>query len=116
MTSRYDKRPNFIVYMPDQLRYDCVGAFGNTTIKTPNIDRLALNGVKFTNCYLQHSVCSQSRASIVTGKYPHETGHRGLTTYLRLWEDNFFKTLKENDYHVVSVGKRGDIFAEGASE
>lgn len=116
MTSRYEKQPNFIIYMPDQLRYDCVGAFGNSSIQTPNIDRLALKGVKFTNCYLQHSVCSQSRASIVTGKYPHETGHRGLTTYLQLWEDNFFKTLKENDYHVVSVGKRGDIFAEGASE
>lgn len=114
--TKYEKRPNFIIYMPDQLRYDCVGAFGNSVIKTPNIDKLASDGVKFTNCYLQHSVCSQSRAAIVTGKYPHETGHRGLTTYLQPWENNLFKTLKENDYHVVSVGKRGDIFAEGGSE
>ncbi|SSD59801.1 related to choline-sulfatase [Saccharomycodes ludwigii] len=109
-------RPNFIIFMPDQLSYSCVGTFGNTVIRTPNIDKLASQGVKFTNCYLQNSVCSQSRASIVTGKYPHVTGHRGLTTLLQPWEDNFFKTLKNNGYFIVSIGERGDLFGANASE
>ncbi|CUM67379.1 uncharacterized protein PRCAT00005073001 [Priceomyces carsonii] len=110
------EKPNIIIFMPDQLRYDAIGTFGNNAIHTPNIDSLARNGTKFTNCYLQHSVCSQSRASIVTSKYPHSTGHRGLKTYLKPWEDNFFKTLKQNGYYVSSVGSRGDIFSKGATE
>lgn len=111
-----NERPNILIFMPDQLRYDCIGAFGNKVIKTPNIDQLAANGTKFTNCFLQHSVCSQSRASIVTGKYPHVTGHRGLTTFVKPWEDNFFRTLKESGYHIASLGTRGDIFSEGGTE
>lgn len=109
-------RPNIVIFMPDQLRYDTLGVFGNPIIRTPNIDKLSSKGTRFTNCYLQHSVCSQSRASIVTSKYPHVNGHRGLTTYLKPWEDNFFKSLKQHGYHIASIGKRGDIFSKGATE
>lgn len=109
-------RPNYVLFMPDQLRYDCIGAFGNNCIKTPNIDQLAASGTKFTNNFLQHSVCSQSRCSIFTSKYPHVTGKRGLNSLLQPFEDNLFKTLKENGYHVAILGPRGDLFAEGATE
>lgn len=109
-------RPNFVLFMPDQLRYDCIGTFGNNHIKTPNIDSLAASGTKFTNCFLQHSVCSQSRCSIFTSKYPHVTGKRGLNSLLQPHEDNFLKSLKEDGYHVAVLGPRGDLFASGATE
>ena len=69
-------RPNILLFMPDQLRADCVGAFGNTVVRTPNIDALAERGVRFTNAYSQHSVCAQSRISMFTGSYPHVAGRR----------------------------------------
>lgn len=109
-------KPNYVMFMPDQLRYDCLGAFGNKVIKTPNIDSLALNGTKFTNCFLQHSVCSQSRCSIFSSRYPHSTGKRGLNSLLQPYDDNLFKSLKNNGYHVCILGPRGDLFAEDATE
>ncbi|QEU62083.1 hypothetical protein KDRO_E09700 [Kluyveromyces lactis] len=109
-------KPNLILFMPDQLRYDCIGANGNQKIQTPNIDRLTKLGARFSNCYLQHSVCSQSRASMFTGKYPHVTGHRGLTTLIKPYEDNLFKALKNDGYFVVNVGTRGDLFSAGGYE
>lgn len=110
------RRPNFILFMPDQLRYDCIGTFGNSQIRTPNIDKLAGQGVKFTNSFLQHSVCSQSRCSIFTSKYPHVTGKRGLNSLLQPHEDNILKSLKKDGYHVAVLGPRGDLFAENATE
>lgn len=109
-------RPNIVMFMPDQLRYDCLGCFGNTSINTPNIDKLASNGTKFTECYLQNSVCSQSRCSIFTSTYNHVRGHRGLNSLLQPWEPNVFKVLKDNGYHVAVLAPRGDLFAEGAGE
>lgn len=44
-------KPNYVMFMPHQLRYDCLGAFGNKVIKTSNIDSLDLNGTKFANCF-----------------------------------------------------------------
>lgn len=111
-----DARPNYVLFMPDQLRYDCIGTFGNTQIKTPNIDELASVGTKFTNNFLQHSVCSQSRCSIFTSKYPHVTGKRGLNSLLQPYEDNILKSLKNDGYHIAVLGPRGDLFADGATE
>lgn len=88
--------PNLFIFMPDQLRYDSLGCFGNAVIHTPNIDALASRGTKFTNCFLQASVCSQSRCSMFTGTYPHVNGHRSLENLIKPWEPNLFRTLKES--------------------
>ena len=64
-------RPNFLIFMPDQLRADCVGCFGNPVVRTPNIDGLARRGTRFANAYINHPVCSPSRATLMTGWYPH---------------------------------------------
>jgi arylsulfatase A-like enzyme len=109
-------RPNLVVFVPDQLRADCVGAFGNPVIQTPNIDALAARGARFSNAYVQHPVCSPSRVSFLTGWYPHVAGHRTLTHLLRREEPNFLKTFRHNGYRVVMVGTRGDTFAPGATE
>ncbi|MFI9841892.1 sulfatase-like hydrolase/transferase [Nonomuraea sp. NPDC051941] len=109
-------RPNFLVVVADQLRADAVGAFGNPSARTPNLDRLAATGTAFTNAYAQHPVCSPSRASFLSGWYPHTAGHRTFGTPLRPDEPNFLRTLKENGYHVAWAGDRGDTFGPGATE
>ncbi|RMZ11572.1 hypothetical protein D0862_02903 [Hortaea werneckii] len=110
------EKPNMILFMPDQLRYDAVGAFGNEVAKTPNIDAFAKEGTRFTNCFLQASTCSQSRCSMFTGQYPHVSGHRTLLNLLKPWEPNVFRSLREGGYHVAYLAPRGDFYAENATE
>jgi arylsulfatase A-like enzyme len=101
--------------MPDQLRADGVGAFGNPVVRTPTIDALAERGVRFANAYSQHSVCAQSRMSMFTGRYPHVAGHRSLEYLLAPDEPNVFTRLREAGYHVALAGARGDMFGPGVT-
>ncbi len=101
--------------MPDQLRADAVGAFGNDVVRTPSIDALAADGVRFTNAYSQHSVCAESRISMFTGWYPHVAGHRTLEYLLAPHEPNVFARLRDGGYHVALAGARGDMFASGVT-
>jgi arylsulfatase A-like enzyme len=110
------ERPNFVVIVPDQLRADALGAFGREGAQTPHLDALAADGTIFPNTFVQHPVCSPSRASFLTGWYPHTSGHRTLDGLLRPDEPNFLRTFKENGYRVVVAGDRGDTFAPGATE
>ena len=63
--------PNFLFILTDQQRWDAVGAYGDGRVFTPNIDRIARDGVRFENCYAAQAVCSPSRASILSGLFPH---------------------------------------------
>jgi arylsulfatase A-like enzyme len=63
-----------ILVTSDHMRADCIGAWGNSEVVTPNLDRLATAGVGFTQCYCQNPVCMPSRASFMTGYYPPQTG------------------------------------------
>ena len=62
-------KPNFILIFADDLGYGDLGCYGNTVIRTPNLDRLASEGIRFTNFYAQ-TVCGPSRAALMTGCYP----------------------------------------------
>jgi arylsulfatase A-like enzyme len=108
-------RQNVLLFMPDQLRADCVAAFGNPVVQTPAIDALAARGVRFANAYSQHSVCAQSRISMFTGWYPHVAGHRSLDHLLAPHEPNIFARLRDAGYHVALAGARGDMFAPGVT-
>jgi arylsulfatase A-like enzyme len=66
-------RPNILWICTDQQRYDTIQSLGNPHIRTPNIDRLVQEGVAFTNAYAQSTICSPSRASFLTGRYPRTT-------------------------------------------
>ena len=66
--------PNFLFILTDQQRWDAVGASGNKHVDTPNLDRLSREGIRFHNCYTVQAVCSPSRASIISGLYPHAHG------------------------------------------
>jgi arylsulfatase A-like enzyme len=73
--------PNVIVIMTDDLGYVDVGFNGSKDISTPNIDRIAKNGVKFTNGYTPYSVCSPSRAGFITGRYQQRFGYERNAQY-----------------------------------
>ncbi len=108
-------RPNLLLFMPDQLRADSVGIFGNGVVQTPHIDSLARRGTLFSNAYGQHTACSQSRISMFTGWYPHVNGHRTLSHLLQPHEPNIFRSLKESGYHVALAGTRGDLMGVGVT-
>ena len=63
------KRPNIIFIMSDDHAAQAISAYGSKLIRTPNIDRLANEGMKFENCFVTNSICTPSRAVIITGKY-----------------------------------------------
>lgn len=105
------ERPNVVLFMPDQLRADAAAH-----ASTPNLDALAARGTSFTSAYSQHSVCSPSRVSMLTGWYPHVAGHRTLTNLLKPWEPNLFALLRAAGYTVAWPGHRGDAMAAGVTE
>ena len=69
-----DRAPNVVVILADDLGYGDLGSYGARAIRTPNLDRLAAEGVRFTDFYASASVCSPSRAGLLTGRYPVRTG------------------------------------------
>ncbi|HOT49841.1 MAG TPA: sulfatase-like hydrolase/transferase, partial [Candidatus Hydrogenedentes bacterium] len=68
------RRPNFVFILVDDLGWRDLGCFGSTFYETPHLDRLANEGVRFTSAYAACPVCSPTRASIMTGKYPARLG------------------------------------------
>lgn len=100
-----EKKPNIILIIADDVSYDDVGCYGNAVVRTPNIDRLAEEGMRFDNAFLATSSSSPSRCCIITGKYPHSTGAAELHTPLPASEIPFPLLLKENGYYTAQAGK-----------
>lgn len=100
-----DKRPNIILFMCDQLRFDALGCYGNNQIHTPNIDSIALNGSTFDNHFVQNPVCSPSRCTVLTGRYPKNHGTRDNGIPLRDSEITLAEVLRENGYRTAAIGK-----------
>ena len=71
------RKPNFVVIVTDDQGIGDVGCYGHPDAKTPNLDRLAASGVRFTQWYANAPVCSASRTAIMTGKYPDRAGVQG---------------------------------------
>ena len=67
-------KPNFVIIFADDMGYGDIGVYGNPTIKTPNLDRMAYEGQKWTNFYVAAPVCTPSRAGLMTGRLPVRTG------------------------------------------
>ncbi len=97
--------PNVLVILTDDQRFDAVGANGNPHIRTPNLDRLAARSVRFTNASVVMSLCSPSRAAILTGRYGSSNGVTSLGAALRAGETTFAQHLKSAGYHTGLVGK-----------
>lgn len=107
------KKPNIIVILVDDMGYADVGFNGCKDIPTPNIDRIATNGVKFTNGYVTYSVCGPSRAGLLTGRYPQRFGYERNPQYrphdpnmgLPKEEKTLAEALKQVGYTSGIIGK-----------
>lgn len=104
--------PNFVIIMADDLGYADLGCYGSKTIKTPNIDKLAKDGIRFTDFHSNGPVCSPTRAALLTGKYQQRTGISGVVTAkshrhvgLDLNEVTFADVLKDAGYSTGMFGK-----------
>ncbi len=99
-------KPNIIFILIDDLRWDHLSCMGHPFVKTPNIDRLAREGVHFTNAFCTTSLCSPSRASFLTGNYAHT---HGVKDNLTPWDNDknrtFFEGLKKAGYRNAFIGK-----------
>ncbi len=109
--------PNIVLFVPGEMRGDTIsmGQKHNPIIKTPNIDRLANDGVAFTKCFTVNPVCVPSRCCTFTGQYVHSNSHRSLYQLIQPHEDNLFKFLKKKGYEVMWIG-RNDLFDKKAGK
>ena len=97
-----DERPNIIFIITDQQRFDTIRAHGYEYMDTPNIDRLAKEGVSFTNCHVSAPSCAPSRASLFTGYYPHTTG---ILRNADQWNHSWIEDLADSGYQCINIGK-----------
>jgi len=98
-------RPNVVLIIADDLAWADTGAYGNAKVGTPSIDRLAREGVRFTHAFVTISSCSPSRASMITGRYPHSTDAEQLHWPLPAAQVTFVEKLKAAGYWTGASGK-----------
>jgi N-sulfoglucosamine sulfohydrolase len=98
-------RPNIILLIADDMAWDDCGAYGHKTVRTPNIDKLASEGMRFNRAFLTASSCSPSRSSMITGRYPHSTGAQQLHWPLPPDQVTFVELLKKAGYWTAAAGK-----------
>ena len=99
------KRPNILLIMADDHAAHAISSYGSKVNLTPNIDRIASQGMRFENCFCTNSICAPSRASILTGKYSHVHGVRDNRTAFDGSQQTFPKLLQEAGYQTALVGK-----------
>lgn len=97
--------PNIVLILADDLAWDDLGAYGHPTLRTPNIDRLAKEGLRFDRAYVTTSSCSPSRASLITGRYPHSTDAEQLHWRLPPDQITFVELLRKAGYWTAAAGK-----------
>jgi arylsulfatase A-like enzyme len=111
---KYKRLPNFIIIFADDLGYGDLGVFGNPSIRTPNLDKMAFEGQKWTNFYAAASVCTPSRAALLTGRLPVRSGMASNTTRvlfpdskngLPASEITLAEQLKKAGYTTAAIGK-----------
>ncbi|MBK1875886.1 sulfatase family protein [Pelagicoccus mobilis] len=121
----YAGQPNFIVFLTDDQGYNDVGCYGAPNLKTPNFDRLAEEGVRFTSAYSAAPLCGPSRSALMTGSYPIRIGEpgntKGLHTIPHTKELMIPEVLREVGYTSAIIGKwhagetktQGDPLSQG---
>ena len=98
-------RPNILFIFSDDHAYQAVSAYGSGLNETPNIDRLATEGVRFDRCYVTNSLCGPSRACILTGKYSHKNGFCTNRDVFDNRQTTFPKLLQTAGYQTAIIGK-----------
>src|SRR5438552_12791761 len=99
------RKPNFVIFLADDLGCHDIGAWGAADLKTPNIDALASSGARFTNWYAAAPVCAPSRAALLSGRYPIRAGVPNNGPALRPTEQTVASLLKPAGYSTGLNGK-----------
>ena len=105
ISAEANTQPNFVVFLLDDWGAGDASVYGNPDIKTPAIDSIAHAGIRFDNAFLTTSSCSASRASILTSRYPSQTGAPNLHDAIPKNSVLLSNPLKEHGYYTVSAGK-----------
>src|SRR6185369_8548987 len=101
-------KPNIIFILADDLGYGDLGCYGQKKIKTPNLDKLAREGIRFTSCYAGSTVCAPSRAVLITGLHTGHVRIRGNAAVPLAPEDvTVAELLKQAGYRTGAIGKWG---------
>ncbi len=104
-TSPASNRPNILILMTDQQRGDCLSCAGHPVVQTPNLDRLAAEGVRFSNAYTTSPVCMPARSSFLSGLYVHNYGQWNNYGHLPEDVDTYLHHLRAAGYRTCHVGK-----------
>lgn len=100
-----EKPMNVVVLLADDWRHDTLGCAGNPVLQTPNLDRMASEGVRFTRACVTTAICGVSRASIFTGQWMSRHGNPAFQMFKTPWEETYPGLLRANGYFVGHVGK-----------
>jgi arylsulfatase len=104
-TDKSARMPNILWICPDQMRGDVIHSLGNPLINTPCLDKLVSESVAFTNAFCQTSICSPSRGSFMTGRYPRQTNLKSNSEYIRPTEKLVSRILADQGYDCGLSGK-----------
>ncbi len=96
---------NIIVLYADDWRHDTLGCAGNPIVKTPHLDALAAEGVRFTRNCVTTSICGVSRASLFTGQWMSRHGNKGFAMFQTSWTETYPGILRSKGYHTGHIGK-----------
>ena len=99
------QRPNIVFIFTDDHAYQAIGAYGSKINETPNIDRLAREGILFNNAFVTNSICAPSRAVILTGKHSHFNGIIDNSTRFDSTQQTFPKLMQRAGYQTAMIGK-----------
>jgi arylsulfatase A-like enzyme len=100
------RRPNILFLMTDQHRADCLRADGNAAIQTPNLDRLAAEGVRFSRAYSSTPTCTPARTALLTGLSPWHHGMLGMTAMADSYPLEKPRALRDAGYYTLAIGKQ----------
>jgi arylsulfatase A-like enzyme len=100
-----DDRPNILFIMSDDHAAHAIGCYGSRINETPNMDRIAEEGVRFDNCFCTNSICTPSRATILTGKHSHMNGVLTLRSDFNRDQQHVGKLLQRAGYETAVIGK-----------
>ncbi len=99
------QKPNIVIYLSDDHGWEYLGCYGNTDIQTPNLDRIADEGIRFTQAFTPTPTCAPSRSTLYTGLYPARHGAMGNHTECHATIETLPKLLRELNYRVAIAGK-----------
>lgn len=106
ITGRAQEKPNIVVILSDDHAYQAISAYSNALMQTPNIDRIARDGVLFKKAYVTNSICGPSRAVLLTGKYSHKNGYKdNANSHFDAGQDSFAKRLQAAGSQTAWIGK-----------